>query len=185
IKREIAESGQGGHMFGFGGGGCGKGGPGGPGRGGGGPWGGFGRGFGPPWMRGFGGGRFLKDLNLTEEQMEKAAELKFDAMQHFMQLKLSLGGLIRQMVRELAKDKIDKTKIKELGKQMQEKRNQAGDEFLDRIIAFAEVLTPEQRKKLRLKAIKRFLHVDDCGDDEHRHEHEHGHGHGPGPGHDH
>lgn len=152
-------------MFGFGGGGrCGPGPGGGPGRGpgGGGPR--FGR-----FMRGFGGGwgGMLSDLDLTDDQLERLAELKIEGLGHWSQLKVALGQLMRQIVRELSNEQIDKAKIKDLGKQMQNAKNQAGDQFLDRVIAFAEVLTPEQRKKMRMKAIKRFLGVGDHDHDHH------------------
>jgi Spy/CpxP family protein refolding chaperone len=133
----------------------------------------FGRGMGgggkfggPPFAHfrhRFGGGcgpfAMLSDLDLTDEQLERLAELKLEGMSQWAQLKVSLGGLMKQLVRELCGEQINKTKIKELAKQIQEKKAQAGDEFLDRIIIFAEVLTPEQRKKVRMKAIKRFLGI--------------------------
>lgn len=142
-------------MFGFGGGRRRRGGPGGP-------------GFGPPFapfMHQFkdGCGRgasFLKDLDLNDEQLEKIAELKVQGLGHFAQLKSSLGTLMSQMMRELSQDQIDRVKVREIGKQMQECKLRAGDEFMERIITFAEILTPEQRKRVRMKAIKRFLRMD-------------------------
>ncbi len=154
-------------MFGFGGGRRRRGGPGGPGFG---P-GGLGPGGFGPFMHRFGGGcgrggSFLKDLDLTEEQLEKIAELKVQGMSHFAQVKSSMGSLMSQMMRELSQDQIDKAKVRAVAKQIQECKSKAGDEFLERVITFAEVLTPEQRKRVRMKAIKRFLGVDS---DEHHH----------------
>lgn len=156
-------------MFGFGGG-CGK-------RGAGGPGGFGGSGFGPPpfarMMHRFGGsGGILRDLNLNEEQLEKIAELKMAGMTQHLQLKLSMGTLIKDMVKELSKEQLDKAKIKEIGKQIQTLKMQAGDEFLDRVISFAEVLTSQQRKAMRMKAIKHFLGIEGGrrGGTEDRHE---------------
>ncbi len=119
---------------------------------------------------GCGGGSFLKDLDLSDEQLEKIAELKVQGMGHFSQLKSSMGTLMSQMMRELSQDQIDKVKVREIGKQIQECKSKAGDEFMERIITFAEVLTPEQRKKVRMKAIKRFLGVGSHESDEDREE---------------
>lgn len=135
-------------------------------RGGGGPM-GFGGGFGgpPPWARMMhrfgGGGRFLKGLNLNDEQLEKLAEMKLATMRQHMQMRLSMSGMMKDIVGELSKDQIDKAKVKELAKQIQAEKAKAGDEFVDRVISFAEMLTPDQRKTMRMKAIKQFLGVDD------------------------
>lgn len=99
----------------------------------------------------------LRDLNLNDEQLEKIAELKMSGMTQHLQMKLSMGALMKDMVKELGKEQIDKAKIKEIGKQIQTLKMQAGDEFLERVISFAEVLTPQQRKAMRMKAIKHFL----------------------------
>ncbi len=141
-------------MFGFGGG-CDK-------RGGSGPGGFGGGGFGPPpfarMMHRFGGpGGMLRDLNLNDEQLEKIAELKMSGMAQHLQMKLSMGALMKDIVKELSKEQLDKAKIKEIGKQIQALKIQAGDEFLERVISFAEVLSPVQRKAMRMKAIKHFL----------------------------
>jgi Spy/CpxP family protein refolding chaperone len=123
---------------------------------------GFGGGFGPPpfarMLHLFGGsGSFLRGLNLNDEQLERIAELKLATMRQHMQMRLSMSALMKDMVKELSNDPIDKAKVKEIGKQIQTQKMQAGDEFFDRIISFAEVLTPEQRKAMRMKAIKSFL----------------------------
>lgn len=133
------------------------------GRRGGGPM-GFG-GFGPPpWARMLhrfgGGGSFLRGLNLNDEQLEHIAELKLATMRQHMQMRLSMSSMMKDLVKELSNDHIDKAKVKEIGKQIQAQKTQAGDEFLDRVIAFAEILTPEQRKTMRMRAIKSFLGVD-------------------------
>jgi Spy/CpxP family protein refolding chaperone len=138
-------------MFGFGG--CGK--------HGGGPF-GFGQ---PPWahrmhrMRG-GFGAILADLDLTDEQLEKVAELKMEGLSKFAQFKSTVVGLVQQIGKELTKDQVDKAKVKEIAQQIKAHKSELGDTILDRVLTFTEVLTVEQRRKLRLKLIKRFLGVD-------------------------
>ncbi len=121
----------------------------------------------PPWAQkthghGCGGPMsIIRDLNLSDEQLEKVAGLKLEGMAACAQLKFSLGQTAGQIAGELTKDHIDKAKIKELAKQIKEHKSQMGDAMLDRIVSFAEVLTPEQRKKLKATAIKRFLDLDE------------------------
>jgi Spy/CpxP family protein refolding chaperone len=107
----------------------------------------------------------LRDLNLTDQQLEKVAALKLEGLAACAQFKLSLGQAASQLVNELTKDQIDKAKIKELAKELKERKSQMGDAMLDRIITFAETLTPEQRKKLKLTAIKRFLGLDEASEE--------------------
>lgn len=137
--------------------------------------GGGGFGFGPPWMRhgmrggGWGPWGMLRDLDLTDEQLEKLAELKMDGINRFAQLRSTMSSLIHQMGKELAKDQIDKAKVKEIAQQIKTHRSEFGDRMLDRLLEFSEVLTAEQRKKMRLKLIKRFLGVDARCEDSEQH----------------
>jgi len=141
-------------MFGFG---CGKHGHG--------P---FAVGFGPPpWVRHKYkmqncGGPFaiLRDLDLTDEQLEKIAELKMEGLSSFGKFKSALIGFAQQIGRELTKDQIDKAKVKEIASQVKTSKSEFADAMLDRIISVAETLTPAQRKQVRIKLIKRFLGVD-------------------------
>ena len=127
-----------------------------------------GHGFAPPWAEkshgdGCGGPKALfRQLNLTNDQLEKVAELKLEGLAACAQFKLALAQGARRIAGELTKDQIDKAKIKELAKELKEQKSQMGDAMLERIISFAETLTPEQRKKLKLTALKKFLGVDEA-----------------------
>jgi Spy/CpxP family protein refolding chaperone len=103
----------------------------------------------------------LRGLHLTEEQLEKVAELKLEGMAAWAQFRASAGQLMRQMANELTRDQIDKAKVKELAAQIREQKSQLGDSMLDRIITFAEMLTPEQRRKLKMGAVRRFLGMEE------------------------
>jgi len=142
----------------FGGKHCGPGGHGGPGGPGGhGPFGHF-------------GGEMLEDLDLTDDQVERIAELKSDGMGEGMRLMAEVGQGFKLLMRELTKENLDKEKIKEAHKKLQEQKIKMGDAMLERALTFAETLTPEQRKKLKRSATRRFLGLDG---------HHRG---GPGPG---
>jgi Spy/CpxP family protein refolding chaperone len=125
-------------------------------------------GFGPPWARSMHKGHgehggplaLLSEIDLTDEQLEKLAELKVEGIGKFAQGKSYMIGVFQQLSKELSKEQIDKAKIKEIAKQMQAKKSEFFDSMVDRILTFAEVLTYEQRKKIRLAAIKKFLHIE-------------------------
>lgn len=141
-------------MFGFG---CGKQGHG--------P---FAVGFGPPpWVRHklkmqHCGGPFaiLRDLDLTDDQLEKLAELKMEGLSSFGKFKSALIGFAQQIGRELTNDQIDKAKVREIADRIKTAKSEFGDSILEHIISVAETLTPAQRKQVRIKLIKCFLGVD-------------------------
>lgn len=146
-------------------GGCGPGGRGPGGLGGPGGFGGpaeFFGGFGPRFMKfrffnGLMDEHALHELNLTEEQIEQLADLKMAQHGKFCQFKGSMGELLRLIGKELAKPEIDRGKIAALKQQMQERKAQMADMFIDGMVDMAEVLTPEQRKKLHSMTTRRFL----------------------------
>ncbi len=106
---------------------------------------------------GHGLGALLGQLDLTDEQLEKAAELKMEGLGKFMQGKSFMIGLFQQLGKEITREQIDKSKVKDIAKQAAAKKSEFIDSMADRILAFADVLTHEQRKKLRLAGIKCFL----------------------------
>ncbi|HEY9776480.1 MAG TPA: periplasmic heavy metal sensor [Planktothrix sp.] len=137
-------------MFAFGGG-CGK----------------HGGGFGPPWARMHKGrgehcgpGALLNALDLSDEQLEKLAELKMEGCGQFAKFKSEMIGLVQEIGKELTKDQVDKNKVKEIAQRIKARKSDLGDSMLDRILSFTEVLSVEQRKRLRILLIKKFLGVD-------------------------
>jgi len=136
-------------MWGFGG--CGPKRPGGP----------FG---GPGFFRrggGWGAGALLRDLDLTDEQVERIAEMKGQWLADVMKMKLTFGSLIKKLSKELWAESIDKGKVKAVFDEIKEEKSKISDEMCDRLIAFAEALTPGQRKKLRQTLLRRFLGLDE------------------------
>jgi Spy/CpxP family protein refolding chaperone len=146
-------------MFGFGGFGGRGGGTGGPG----GPWarrmhGMRGKGCGP-WA-------MLSDLDLSDDQMEKFAELKIEGMGKFAQFKSKMAGLMHQIGKELTNESIDRDKVKEIAKEIKTYKTEFGDAMLDRAISCAEILTVAQRKKLRMNLLRRFVGVGSASHEE-------------------
>lgn len=106
------------------------------------------------------GAEFLHDLDLTDEQVEKIAELKADGMGEGMRMMAEGGQAFKHLMRELMKEDLDKEKVKEAHKKLQEHKIKMGDAMLERALTFAETLTPEQRKKLKRSTMRRFLGLD-------------------------
>jgi len=130
---------------------------------------GFGHGFGMhPFMqhgmfgRGGCGGpaALIKELGLSDQQLERVAELKIEGLGQCAQIKLEFGKLIKGLLSELTQESINKDKIRGIAQQIKAEKQKFGESMIERLISLAEVLTPEQRKKLKLAAIKKFLGVD-------------------------
>ena len=118
---------------------------------------GFGAFGGPGGFGPFGGEHMLHELDLTEDQIEKLAELKAEGMGDGMGSMSQGGKLFKAILHELSSETIDRTKVKDAHKKLQEHRTKVGDDMLDRALRFAEILTPEQRKRLKHSALRRFL----------------------------
>lgn len=144
-------------MFGKGecGGPAGKAGWGGPG--------GFGK-FGGPggpggWAGPGGGGplAMLRGLDLTDEQVLKLAEIKGGAFFKMAHNKIDIMQLKKQVMKELLNAPVDKAKVRELANQIKEKKSLCMEEMLENIISISELLTPEQKKQLKLQKIRCML----------------------------
>lgn len=124
-------------------------------------------GFGGPWG---GGGplAMLQGLDLTDEQALKLAEIKGGAFFKMAHNKIDIMQLKKQAIKELLSPQVDKSKVRELAHQIKEKKSLCMDEMLENIIACSEILTPEQKKQLKLKKIRCFLGLGEHeeGDDE-------------------
>ena len=107
-----------------------------------------------------GPGALLADLNLTDEQVERVAELKLQGLAQFAQMKLSFGETFKRLCHELLSDNVDRNKVKAIFEEVKNKKAEAGDAFANRIISFAEVLTVEQRRKLKAGLLRKFLGLD-------------------------
>lgn len=125
-----------------------------------------------PW---FAGARsFLDGIDLSDEQIEKIADLKHESFAKMAHARVDKMEMMHTIIKELAKPKIDRALIEELKGKIKETKTSMVDLMVDNMVAFAEILTPEQRKKIRIKRIRDFLMPDE---DEHGCEHPHDHPH--------
>lgn len=105
---------------------------------------------------------------MTDEQALKLAEIKGGAFFKMAHNKIDIMQLKKQAIKELLSPQVDKSKVRELAHQIKEKKSLCMDEMLENIIACSEILTPEQKKQLKLKKIRCFLGLGEHeeGDDE-------------------
>ena len=146
-----------------------------------------------PWL---GVGRaMLADIDLSDEQMEQISELKQTSFAKMAHGRVDKMDLMQALFRELGKPEIDKNKIAELKEKIKAHKASMSEMMVDSMLSFAEILSAEQRKKIRMRRIRQFFSSE--RDFEHEGAHEgacsHGHGHGrrhdqahePGHGHSH
>jgi hypothetical protein len=127
-------------------------------------------GGGGPFGRMFGGkggpGKLLSTLNLTDDQLLRVAELKGKVFSKMGRSKVELIELKKEAFKELLQPQVDKNKLKGIKEQLKEHKSECIDLIGDNLIAFSEILTVEQKTKLRLNLVKKFLGLDLVDDEE-------------------
>ena len=113
------------------------------------------------WFGGWGGGpalsfKILRALDLSEEQQERLTELKEDSFAKFAHGRIDGMQLHQQLFKALSAENLDREKVLALGKQIKEHKGAMTDLMFANMLQFAEILTPEQRKQLKKKAMKFF-----------------------------
>ena len=127
-------------------------------------------GGGGPFRHFMGGRGLLEGIDLSDQQVELIAELKQRSFGKMAHGGVDMMELRHQLFRELGKAEIDKAKINEIKTKIKEQKALMTDMMIDNITAFAEILTPEQRKKVRIKKIRQFLGSGDMDDDDEHHD---------------
>ncbi len=122
-------------------------------------------------------GSLLEGIELADEQIEQIAELRHQSFAKMAHGRVDMMEARHQLLRELAKPQIDRAKINELKEQIKEQKAQMTDMMIDKVTSFAEILTAEQRKKLKLKRIRQFLGSGFAEGHEHGEDHHHHHEH--------
>ena len=113
-----------------------------------------------------GPGAMLSGLDLSDEQVERIAELKGRSFSKFAHAKIDMVELHKQLFKELSNATIDKGNVNALAQKIKEQKSQLTDLMIEKMVAFAEVLTPEQRKKARINKIRNFLGIGAESEDE-------------------
>jgi Spy/CpxP family protein refolding chaperone len=114
----------------------------------------------------FGGkGHLLSELNLTDDQLIRLAELKGKTFSKIARSKIELMELKKEGFKELLQPQVDKAKVKGIAEQLKKHKSDSIDTVTENLIAFSEVLTAEQKGKLRLTLIRKFLGIFELDDE--------------------
>lgn len=108
----------------------------------------------------------LKGLGLTDEQVLKIAEVKGGAFFKLAHNKIDIMHLKKQAFKELLSPQVDKVKVRELARQIKEKKSLCMDEMVENILACSEILTPEQKKQLAVNKVRCFLGLSEHEEDD-------------------
>ncbi len=113
-----------------------------------------------------GPGAMLQGLDLTDEQLLKIAEIKGGAFSKMAHAKIDLMEMKKEIFRELLKPQVDKKKVHAVAQKIKEHKAACMDSMLENMIAFSEILTAEQKKKLHLNKIRSLFGLEDPEEDE-------------------
>lgn len=111
---------------------------------------------------GHGCGSPLSGVDLTDDQLEKLAELKSQAFSKFGHGKVDIVDLYKRLFKELAKPTIDEKQVWNVTDEIRGKKSELTDVLVEHLIAFAKILTPEQRSKIKLNKIRRIMGISDA-----------------------
>jgi len=105
---------------------------------------------GDAWGMGMGmRGRIAKELKLTPEQIKLLEPIRKDFMDSTQSAREDIKAKMKQMLDLLAADQPDAAAIKDLASQMEPSRTAIRESAIDHIISALEVLTPDQRAKVK------------------------------------
>lgn len=116
-------------------------------------------------MPGFCGAHpWLEGIDLSDEQIEKIAELKQKSFSRMAHGRIDKTEMMQAIFKALASPDIDRAKVAELKARIKELKASMVDLMIDKMLGFAEILTPEQRKKIHINKIRRCLgsHGEEC-----------------------
>ena len=108
----------------------------------------------------------LSDLDLSDEQLLGIAELKGKTFGKMARNMLEFKEMKKEVFKELFQPKADQAKVHDLTAQIKEHASQCIDLLSENMIASSELLTPEQKAKLRLALVRKFLGVEEILTDE-------------------
>ena len=104
--------------------------------------------------------KITKELDLNDAQKQVLQAIKSDLLAKLAAHKSERDAQLQQFTALIRQDSIDKLKLGELKKKHQQMRDKAEDLFLEKIVEFHKILTPEQRNKsadLVQKYMSRFM----------------------------
>jgi Spy/CpxP family protein refolding chaperone len=113
-----------------------------------------------------GPGAILQGLDLSDEQVERIAEVKGKSFSKLAHAKIDLFELLKGIFKELSSPTVNRSNVQGIADKIKEHLGQLVDLKVEKMVALAEVLTPEQRKKARVNKIRNFLGIGEGADEE-------------------
>jgi Spy/CpxP family protein refolding chaperone len=114
---------------------------------------GFGHGFGHGFMGGPGFGRraffFLRELELSREQVGQLRQVYLGAKNAISSVRASRFEAVHGAIDAALAEPFDRTRVEDVAKKLGDDQGQAARELGDAIARGLEILTPEQRAKIR------------------------------------
>lgn len=95
---------------------------------------------------------FLKELNLTEQQKKEAEKIFFDSRKQAIAQRAAIATARLELQQLFRTASPDKAALEKKVKEMAELRTKESLARIDRHFAFRNILTPEQREKIRDRA---------------------------------
>jgi Spy/CpxP family protein refolding chaperone len=98
--------------------------------------------------------KITSDLDLTKEQVEKVSKIKDEILARTKDLRDEREAVRKEMMDLVKSDKLDKNKLTNFINMREEKIRALKPFFIDKMVEFHILLTPEQRIKLAEKLEK-------------------------------
>ncbi len=100
-----------------------------------------------------GPGLFLlaRDLRLTPEQVTRLRPLWLSGRDALARARWSQGEAVHGLLSAVASEPLERTRLEAVAARHAEEQAQAGRDLVDAIAAASEILTPEQRDRLRAR----------------------------------
>lgn len=102
--------------------------------------------------------RVTKELDLNDPQKQTLAKIKDELLAKYKADKPARDALFQEMTALVQAESIDKAKLQDLKKRHVAQREAIENLFLDKVVEFHKVLTPEQRTKAAKSLEKHAKH---------------------------
>lgn len=122
--------------------------------------------------------RFLKGIDLSDEQVERLSELKHSSFARIGHARIDIMNLRHELMKELSASEINESRVLQIKGEIKECKSQLTDLMVDSMLALAKLLTPEQRKDVKIRTLRELLGSFDEEMEDHHPGHM-GHSHGP------
>lgn len=102
--------------------------------------------------------RITKELDLNDAQKQTLAKIKDELLAKYKADKSARDAIFQEMTALVQTDSIDKARLQDLKKRHVAQREAMENLFMDKVVEFHKVLTPEQRVKAAKSLEKHAKH---------------------------